>query len=114
MEIQIIKSDNTDQSWSELSPKAPLNHTKKESANMISGKLNQEQMVDRLLQAYPDGSVLVNDLTGTSDHWDVYVESSSFQGLSRIEQHQSVMAVFKEELKTGDVHALSIKTKVKK
>ena len=75
--------------------------------------MNHEQMVDRLLQAYPDVSVQVVDLTGTADHWEVYVTSSAFQGLSRIEQHQAVMAVFQDELKTGEVHALSIKTKIK-
>lgn len=54
----------------------------------------------------------VYDLTGTSDHWEVSVECQSLKGLSRIEQHQKVMAAFGPELKTGEVHALSIKTKV--
>ncbi len=72
-----------------------------------------EMMKDRLLQAYPDSTVEVFDLTGTQDHWEVVVESQAFQGLSRIQQHQAVMAVFGPELKTGEVHALSIKTKLK-
>lgn len=70
-------------------------------------------MKDRILKAYPDAQVDVVDLTGTQDHWEVYVESTAFQGLSRIQQHQSVMSVFGPELKTGEVHALSIKTKIK-
>lgn len=75
--------------------------------------MNLEQMKSRLLAAYPDGSVEVVDLTGTEDHWEVAVESSAFAGMTRIKQHQAVMAVFGPELKTGEVHALSIKTKVK-
>lgn len=74
--------------------------------------MTQEQMFSRLRDAYPDGNVEVFDLTGTADHWEVSVESKTFQGMSRVQQHQNVMAVFGPELKTGEVHALSIKTKV--
>ncbi len=72
-----------------------------------------DQMKSRLAAAYPDGSIEVYDLTGTSDHWEVSVESSAFKGMTRIQQHQNVMSVFGPELKTGEVHALSIKTKIK-
>ncbi|MFN8791670.1 MAG: BolA/IbaG family iron-sulfur metabolism protein [Bdellovibrionales bacterium] len=72
-----------------------------------------EQMKSRLTQSYPDGVIEVVDLTGTSDHWEVYVESQAFKGMSRIEQHQHVMGCFSPELKTGEVHALSIRTKIK-
>ncbi len=73
--------------------------------------MTQEQMTIRLRQAYPDGKIEVFDLTGTQDHWEVSVESDLFKGLSRVQQHQHVMNVFAAELKTGEVHALSLKTK---
>lgn len=72
-----------------------------------------EQLQQRLEQAYPDGSVEARDLTGGGDHYQVSIESNRFSGLTRIQQHQAVMAVFAEELKTGELHALSIKTKIK-
>lgn len=72
-----------------------------------------DQMKKRLQEKYPESTIEVSDLTGTSDHWEVFVESSAFKGLSRIEQHQHVMSCFGPELKTGEVHALSIKTKLK-
>lgn len=72
-----------------------------------------QQMIQRLTESYPDGAIEVVDLTGTADHWEVLVESQKFKGLSRIQQHQHVMACFDAELKTGEVHALSIKTKIK-
>lgn len=75
--------------------------------------MSPEAMKHRLEAAYPDGTVEVFDLTGTEDHYEVVVESSAFAGLTRIQQHQHVMAVFGPELKTGEVHALSIKTKIK-
>lgn len=75
------------------------------------------QMKQRLQEAYPDANpnldITVNDLTGTSDHWEVQIKSSAFLGLSRIEQHQHVMKAFGPELKTGEVHALTIKTLLK-
>lgn len=75
--------------------------------------MTQEQMVQRLQAAYPGSPIEVVDLTGTENHWQVYVQSELFKGLSRIQQHQHVMAAFGPELKTGEVHALSIKTEVK-
>ena len=68
---------------------------------------------ERLLSAYPQSTIVVRDLTGTENHYEVEIESTRFQGLSRIEQHQQVMKVFADELKTGEVHALSIRTKIK-
>lgn len=70
-------------------------------------------MKQRLAAAYPDGTVEVVDLTGTQDHWQVAIESAAFKGLSRIQQQRHVMAVFDAELKTGEVHALTIKTTVR-
>jgi stress-induced morphogen len=77
-----------------------------------------DQMKQRLQATYPDadissGDIQVTDLTGTADHWQVAIKSSAFTGLSRIEQHQHVMRAFDPELKTGEVHALTIKTLTK-
>jgi stress-induced morphogen len=68
----------------------------------------------RLQAYYKDGKVDVTDLTGTEDHYSVYIESSLFEGLNRIQQHKQVMSVFDAELKTGEVHALTIRTSLLK
>lgn len=75
--------------------------------------MTPEQMKERLAKHYPGDVIEVYDLTGSQDHYEVYIESSAFKGLSRIKQHQHVMSAFEPELKTGEVHALSIKTKIK-
>jgi stress-induced morphogen len=72
--------------------------------------MKKESLVNRLYDEFPNASIDVFDLTGNQDHWEVSIKSPSFQGLSRIQQHQKVMAVFHKELKTGELHALSIKT----
>lgn len=72
--------------------------------------MSPEQMRERLHQFFPGSQVEVTDLTGGGDHYEVFVQSQVFSGLTRIEQHQKVMAAFQQELKTGEVHALSIRT----
>ncbi len=74
--------------------------------------MTPEKMKQRLEENYPAAKIEIFDLTGTQDHYEVFVESAVFAGMSRIQQHQHVMGCFGPELKTGEVHALSIKTKV--
>ena len=72
--------------------------------------MSPQQMKERLLRSFPDADVEVVDLTGTEDHYQVFVRSGVFAGLTRMDQHKKVMAAFQAELKTGEVHALSIRT----
>ncbi len=74
--------------------------------------MTPQEIKARLQSAYPDGSVDVTDLTGTQDHYSVYISSKKFAGLSRIQCHKHVMSVFDAELKTGEVHALTIRTQL--
>lgn len=74
--------------------------------------MSPEQMKSRLQQHFPESAVEVVDLTGTEDHYEVFVKSNAFAGLTRIQAHQKVMGAFAAELKTGEVHALSIRTQV--
>lgn len=75
--------------------------------------MTPDELKNRLQTAYPDGEIQVVDLTGTHDHFQVEVVSSAFKGMTRIQQHKHVMNVFDAELKTGEVHALTIKTVTK-
>ena len=61
--------------------------------------------------AIPGSTVAVADLTGTSDHFDIKVESAEFAGKSRIDQHKMVQAALGEHL-TTTIHAVQIKTSV--
>ena len=72
--------------------------------------MKPNEIEERLRASYPDGRIEVVDLTGTHDHYQVAIESAAFVGLTRIQAHQHVMRVFADELKTGEVHALTIKT----
>lgn len=71
--------------------------------------MTANEMLDRLKNSYPES--IVDVISDDNVHFNVVVESKAFMGLSRIEQHQHVMKVFDAELKSGEVHALSLKTK---
>lgn len=72
--------------------------------------MTAQEMLNRLKANYPQSEVQV--ISDDNVHFEVLIASSVFKGLSRIEQHQHVMQNFDPELKSGEVHALSIKTKI--
>jgi stress-induced morphogen len=67
-----------------------------------------EEIRSRIEAGLPEARA---DVTGDGQHFRAEIVSPAFAGLSRIEQHQLVNAIFAGEL--GDrIHALSLKTKV--
>lgn len=75
--------------------------------------MSPEEVKKKLQEKYTDGEISVTDLTGTQDHYQVEIISNFFSDMKRIEQHKNVMDTFAAELKSGEVHALSIKTKTR-
>jgi stress-induced morphogen len=70
----------------------------------------KEVVEQRIREGIPNVDVLeVEDLTGTQDHYRAVVVSASFEGKTRIEQHQAVYAAL-GELMAGPVHALALST----
>ncbi len=68
-----------------------------------------EELKARIEAGIPDARAEVSDLTGGGDHFRAEVVSPAFAGLSRIEQHKLVYAVFGAEI-GGPILALSLKT----
>lgn len=77
--------------------------------HVIALRMTQQEVLAKLQLNYPNS--LVKVISEDNVHFEVYIESNKFAGLSRVEQHQQVMKVFDAELKTGELHALAIKTK---
>ena len=68
-----------------------------------------EELKARIEAEIPDARASVQDLTGGGDHFRAEVVSPAFAGLSRIDQHKLVYAVFGADI-GGPIHALSLKT----
>ena len=60
-------------------------------------------------QGIPDAQVRIEDLRGDGDHYAAYIESASFAGKSRVQQHQMVYAALQGKM-GGELHALAIQT----
>jgi stress-induced morphogen len=68
-----------------------------------------EQVIQIIKTGLPDAFVQISDMTGTRDHLDILIVSDSFKGKMLRAQHQMVMDLLKESLKT-DIHAVQLKT----
>ena len=72
--------------------------------------MRAEEIAAKIRSALPDAEVVVEDVKGTGDHFDARVVSAAFSGKSMVEQHQMVYAPLAAYLKTGELHALALKT----
>jgi stress-induced morphogen len=69
-----------------------------------------DDLKQRIEDAIPGATADVEDWTGGGDHFRATVTAPEFSGLSRIEQHRRVYAIFGDEI-GGPIHALSLTTK---
>jgi stress-induced morphogen len=70
------------------------------------------QEIERLIkESIPDADVTIRDLAGDGDHYAARVVAKSFEGLSRIRQHQAVFAALGGRM-GSELHALQLETAV--
>ncbi len=73
--------------------------------------MQESEIKDMIRQAMPDAEIVIQDLAGDGEHYKAIVTDKSFQGLSRIQQHQKVYDALKGKAGTT-LHALALTTKV--
>ena len=71
--------------------------------------MEAESVKELIANGIPDAKIEVIDTTGTKDHFSAVVISSSFEGLSLIDQHKQVYKAVGEHM-TKEIHALQLKT----
>ena len=69
-----------------------------------------DELKQRIEESIAGASAEVVDLNGGGDHFRAVVTAPAFTGLSRIEQHRLVYAVFEPDI-GGPIHALSLVTR---
>ncbi|MBL4666078.1 MAG: BolA family transcriptional regulator [Sneathiella sp.] len=68
--------------------------------------------IERLIMdGIPGAQVKITDLRGDGDHYAALVESSAFEGIPRVKQHQMVYEALKGKM-GGDLHALALQTSI--
>lgn len=71
--------------------------------------MNAEDIAARILAHYPDAQI---ETEGADCNFSVTVTSEAFKGLSLIQRQQPLLALFREELGSSKLHALSIVTQL--
>ena len=72
--------------------------------------ITDEAMTALIRETLPDAQVLVHDMTGTMDHFEVLVRSSAFAGKTLMDRHRLVEKALKQARDDGRIHALAIRT----
>ena len=72
--------------------------------------IEQKKLESLIANKFPESKILVEDLAGDNNHYSVTIESSKFNGLSRIQQHQLVYQSL-EGFMDSELHAMQLKTK---
>lgn len=70
--------------------------------------MNEEDIISRIKGKYSDAIV---DAEGEGCSFEVVVISDGFKDLNALKRQQTILGLFEEELKTGKLHALSIRAK---
>ena len=68
----------------------------------------ETEAVAQLIRAGVPGAEV--EVSGDGSHFDAIVVSEAFEGLSPIKKQRLVMDAVKEQIASGELHALSIKT----
>ena len=71
--------------------------------------MEPESLKELIANSIPNAKIEVIDTTGSKDHFSAVVISSSFEGLSLIDQHKEVYKAVGEHM-TKEIHALQLKT----
>jgi stress-induced morphogen len=74
----------------------------------------QSELETTLKKHFPNAEIIITDLAGDNDHYRAEIIDDIFQEKTRIEQHKIVNKALKEEILSGKLHALQIKTGWKK
>lgn len=73
------------------------------------GGIPEDTLRARIVAAFPDAEVHLEDLTGTRDHWRAKIVSRAFDGVSAVMRHRLVYKALADELR-GPIHALALET----
>lgn len=69
--------------------------------------MNEEDIVSRVKSTYPDAVI---DVAGEKCSFELYIVDEAFSRLNTLQRQKSILTLFKDEIVTGELHALSVKT----
>ena len=76
--------------------------------------ITDETLKELIHKAIPDALVETGDRTGTLDHYNIRVASKAFAGKPLLDQHRMIYDALAEPMRDGRLHAVELKTEVKR
>ncbi|SDX21335.1 BolA/IbaG family iron-sulfur metabolism protein [Thiocapsa roseopersicina] len=70
--------------------------------------MHQDDSVKRVRAEYPAAII---DIAGADCNFELHIVSETFAGQGLLQRQKGVLALFKDGLKSGALHALTIKAK---
>jgi BolA protein len=70
--------------------------------------MNEEDIIERVRSLYPDAVI---DAAGKDCNFELYIVSEAFAGQNTLQRQKPILALFKDDIRSGKLHALSIKAK---
>jgi BolA protein len=67
--------------------------------------MNEQDIIDRILENYPQAVI---DISGEDCSFELYIISELFAEQRSLKRQQDLLALFKDELTSGKLHALSL------
>jgi acid stress-induced BolA-like protein IbaG/YrbA len=69
--------------------------------------MGPDDLKKRIEERIPGASARVE---GSDAHFGAVVVAKAFEGKTRVEQHRMIYALFKDEMASQEIHALSLRT----
>jgi BolA protein len=70
--------------------------------------MNEDEIIRRVKSLYPDAGI---DVAGADCSFEIYVIDDAFAGQNMLQRQKPILALFKDEIASGKLHAMSVKAK---
>lgn len=75
---------------------------------MNKEKITESEIINRIADLY-SGAII--DVAGEDCNFEVFIISDKLDGMSLLQRQKSILGLFKDEIISGKLHALSVKAK---
>ncbi|MES9991463.1 MAG: BolA/IbaG family iron-sulfur metabolism protein [Candidatus Thiodiazotropha sp.] len=73
--------------------------------------MNEQDLINRIQELYPDAEISV---AGENCSFEVNVTTPAFDNMKSLQRQRSILTLFKEEIASGELHALTVRAKTPK
>ncbi|MCG8016527.1 MAG: BolA/IbaG family iron-sulfur metabolism protein [Candidatus Thiodiazotropha sp. 'RUGA'] len=70
--------------------------------------MNEQDLMHRIKQLYPDAEISV---AGESCSFEVNVTTPAFADMKSLQRQRSILTLFNQEIASGELHALTVRAK---